>query len=141
MAITLYRELKGSEFLRRLENWHSSFAWPQRYNKDIRFVGAPSPKDIADAAFGRRIDPKLSKSTVNRILPCIVDGSPMPRDLVRSVCIRAGTGRAGLKSRNGSRSWVSRADYSEAHTKKGDIPWRSKRKEEPETTSMDDFWR
>jgi|LSQX01.3.fsa_nt_gb CRISPR-associated protein Csd1 len=97
MAITLYRELKGSEFLRRLENWHSSFAWPQRYSKDIKFVGAPSPKDIADAAFGRRIDPKLSKSTVNRILPCIVDGNPIPRDLVRSICIRASMGRAGLE--------------------------------------------
>lgn len=97
MAITLYRELKGSEFLQRLEDWHSFFAWPQRYSKDIQFVGAPSPKDIADAAFGRRIDPKLSKATVNRILPCIVDGAPIPRDLVRIVCIRGATGRAGLE--------------------------------------------
>ena len=89
MAITLYRELKGSEFLQRLEDWHIDFAWRQYYGESRQFMGAPSPKDIGDAAFGRRIDPKLSKATVDRLLPCIVDGVPVPRDLVRSTCLRA----------------------------------------------------
>ena len=96
MAITLYRDLKGSDFLHRLEDWHTSFAWHQRYSKDVHFIGAPSPKDIADAAYGRRIDVKLSKATVERILPCIVDGVPIPQDLVRSTCFRE-AGSAGLE--------------------------------------------
>lgn len=85
MAITYYRELKGSEFLDRVESWHVSYAWFQNYSKECRFIGAPSPKDIAIAAFGRRIDEKLSKSTVSRILPCIVDGLPVPEDLWRMI--------------------------------------------------------
>jgi CRISPR-associated protein Csd1 len=89
MAITYYRELNGSEFLARVENWHESYAWFQYYGKDSQFVGAPSPKDIAVAAYGRRLDPKISKSTIARILPCIVDGLPIPEDLEKSVFKRA----------------------------------------------------
>jgi CRISPR-associated protein Csd1 len=90
MAVTFYRELTGSDFLRRVLDWHASCAWKQDFGKDkdtkqpIRFVGAPAPRDIAWAAHGRRMDDKLKKSTVERILPCIIDGVRLPRDLVES---------------------------------------------------------
>ncbi len=96
MAITFYRELTGSEFLDRLQSWHENVAWHQYYSKDIRFVGAPSPKDIAGAAFGRRLDDKISKATVERLLPCIIDGQAIPRDLMEST-IRRTCNRAGLE--------------------------------------------
>ncbi|KAF0101815.1 MAG: CRISPR-associated Csd1 family protein [bacterium] len=95
MAITFYRELKGSEFLDRVEAWHGNSAWPQNFGKEARFVGAPAPRDIAEAAFGRRLDDKLRKSTVERLLPCIVDGRPPPRDLVESV-VRKTCNRVGM---------------------------------------------
>lgn len=95
MAITYYRELTGSEFLERVETWHRTHAWPQNFGKELKFVGAPAPRDIAEAAFGRRLDDKLKKSTVERLLPCIVDGQPLPRDLVESTIRRAGN-RVGL---------------------------------------------
>lgn len=94
MAITFYRELTGSEILDRIQSWHEHVAWHQRYSKEIHFVGAPSPKDIAEAAYGRRLDDKLRKATLERLLPCIIDGQPIPRDLMeataRRVCNRAG---------------------------------------------------
>jgi CRISPR-associated protein Csd1 len=96
MAITYYRELTGSEFLERLEAWHKNFAWFQNYSKDVKFVGAPAPKEIAEAAFGRRLDAKISKMTVNRLLPCIVDGTAFPQDLVRSTHNRA-VNRMGME--------------------------------------------
>lgn len=96
MAITYYRELTGSEFLERLETWHNNFAWFQNYSKEVKFVGAPAPKEIAEAAFGRRLDAKISKMTVNRILPCIIDGLPFPQDLERSIRNRA-VNRMGLE--------------------------------------------
>ncbi len=96
MAITFYRELAGSEFLARVQSWHANVAWHQHYSKDIRFVGAPSPKDIAEAAFGRRLDDKLRKATVERLLPCIVDGQIIPRDLVEST-VRRTCNRVGLE--------------------------------------------
>jgi CRISPR-associated protein Csd1 len=97
MAITYYRELTGSEFLERVVEWHAGCSWFQNYPKENHFVGAPAPREIAEAAYGhgRRLDDKLRKSTVERLLPCIVDGRPLPRDVVeasvRRTCNRAGT--------------------------------------------------
>jgi len=120
MAITFYRELTGSELLDRTQAWHENVAWHQHYSKEIRFPGAPSPKDIAEAAYGRRLDDKLRKTTVERLLPgrgrgygkteicklrkttverllpCIIDGQPIPPDLVESAVHRT-SNRAGLE--------------------------------------------
>jgi CRISPR-associated protein Csd1 len=96
MAITYYRELKGSEFLVRLETWHLRFAWAQNFGKERKFIGAPAPRDIAEAAFGSRLDEALRSSTVERLLPCIVDGTPFPIDLLRSTVHRAAN-RPGLE--------------------------------------------
>jgi len=90
LSIIFYRELTGSAFLARVLNWHESCAWWQNFGKDkdtkepIRFIGAPSPKDIAWAAYGRRMDDKLRKATVERILPCIIDGLPLPLDIIQA---------------------------------------------------------
>ena len=94
MAIIYYRELQASEYLERIQGWHEHTAWPQNMGKEHRFIGAPAPRDIAEAAYGRRVDDKLKKSTVERLLPCIVDGRPIPRDLV-SACAQQATNPAG----------------------------------------------
>lgn len=96
MAITFYRELTGSEFLERIESWHVAHAWHQNFCKDKHFVGTPAPHDIAEAAYGRSLDSKLKKVTVERLLPCIVDGKPLPRDLVEAT-VRRTCNRVGLK--------------------------------------------
>jgi CRISPR-associated protein Csd1 len=97
MAITYYRELTGAEFLERVIDWHERCAWFQNYSKDKRYVGAPAPRDIAEAAYGRRrLDDKLRKATVERLLPCIIDARPLPRDVVAG-CVRRACNRAGLE--------------------------------------------
>jgi CRISPR-associated protein Csd1 len=100
MAITYYRELTGSEFLERIQLWHESCAWHQNFGKDLKFVGVPSPRDIAEAAYGRQVEgksgEKLRKATVERLLPCIIDGRPIPRDLVEST-VRRAVNRPGLE--------------------------------------------
>lgn len=107
MAIIYYRELTGSEFLARVEKWHSDFAWLQNYGKDkadkkkaILFKGAPSPKDIAWCAYGRKVEGKngvkLLNATVERLLPSIIDGRIVPRDLVEQ-CVRHASNRVGFK--------------------------------------------
>ena len=108
MAITFYREFNGTDFLKRIEDWHESCAWVHNYHmleitdknsgkkKKIhpKFVSAPAPNDIAEAAYGSKVDDKLKKSTVERILPCIVDARKIPRDLVEST-VRRASNRAG----------------------------------------------
>lgn len=96
LAISYYRELDHTEFLDRIEAWHSDYAWHQNYSKDMKFVGAPAPKDITEAAFGRRLDEKLRKATVERLLPCIIDSQEIPRDLVEST-VRRASNRIGLE--------------------------------------------
>lgn len=89
MAITFYREFGGAEFLDRVEAWHERFAWHQKFGKEREFTGAPAPRDIAEAAYGERVDERLRKACVERLLPCIVDGQPLPRDLLESTFRRA----------------------------------------------------
>lgn len=96
MAITYYQELKSSDFFQRILCWHESLAWPQKYGKDFVFVGAPAPRDIAEVAYGRRLDDKLKKTTVERLIPCIIEGLAIPRDILNSV-VRRTFNRVGLE--------------------------------------------
>lgn len=97
MAISFYREFGGAEFLDRVEDWHASFSWQQNFGKDRKFTGAPSPRDIAEAAYGPRVDERLRKACVERLLPCIVDRQPLPRDLANATFRRV-TRRVGLET-------------------------------------------
>ncbi len=105
LSITFYRELTDSEFLDRLTSWHETCTWLHSYRfadkKRIWFTGAPAPHDIADAAYGNRggrDDDKLHKATIERLLPCIIDGQPIPRDLVESA-VRRASNRIGIKDK------------------------------------------
>jgi CRISPR-associated protein Csd1 len=106
MGVIYYRQLLASEFLQRLEAWHTQFAWPQRHTieipdpsgkkkavkKTISTVSCPAPRMIAEAAYGNilKSNETLKKSVIERILPCIIDGRPFPRDIVESAVRRAG---------------------------------------------------
>ena len=97
LSIAFYREFGGAEFLDRIETWHEQFAWHQNFGKDRKFIGAPAPRDIAEAAYGPHVDERLRKACVERLLPCLVDGQPLPRDLVDQTFRRA-TRRMGLEA-------------------------------------------
>jgi CRISPR-associated protein Cas8c/Csd1, subtype I-C/DVULG len=105
IAIIYYKELTGSEFLKRVEKWHSDFAWKQRVTfedsekkktKIIWPICAPAPKDIAQALYGSRIDDNLKKVTIERLLPCIIDDLAIPLDLVE-VAVHRTSNRIGLE--------------------------------------------
>jgi len=95
MAITFYREMLANELIDNLKYWHNACAWKHRYKfsedkRPVEFYGAPSPKDIALAAFGiersnfLEMDDKLLKNVVERILHCIIDRASLPYDIVKS---------------------------------------------------------
>lgn len=98
LSITYYRELSGSEYLRRIKRWHQTASWypltQTKFTEDgkshkVLFFGAPSPKEIVFAAYGSRVDDKLKKAAVERLLPCIIDSKPIPRDFVTNLTDRA----------------------------------------------------
>lgn len=105
MGILYYREMFSYEFLARLENWHKEFAWYQRHTQEIPNdtgkkpktkviypISSPIPRDIAKAAYGEKVSDDLKKKVIERLIPCIVDGFPLPFDLVQS-CVRKATNR------------------------------------------------
>jgi CRISPR-associated protein Csd1 len=131
MAITFYRELTGSDFLDRVEKWHKTCCWLHGYRSKgvidsqtgkkrtlhFRFVGAPAPNDIAEAAYGIRIDDKLRKTTVERIIPCIIDGQKLPRDLVESA-VRRASNRIGMEDWDWNKTLsIACALYKKYHEK------------------------
>jgi CRISPR-associated protein Csd1 len=107
MGIIYYRELLASEFLQRIESWHTQFAWPQRHtieipsgkegkkqgSKVIWPVSSPVPRSITEAAYGDilKSNDTLKKSLIERILPCIVDARPFPEDILNATVRRAST--------------------------------------------------
>ncbi|MBE9573148.1 MAG: type I-C CRISPR-associated protein Cas8c/Csd1, partial [Proteobacteria bacterium] len=113
MGIIYYREFLASEFLQRLEDWHTQFAWPQRHTleipsekkgkKPIRKTiwpeSSPVPRSIAEAAYGDilKSNDSLKKNLLERILPCIVDGRPFPRD-VMIAAVRRASNRTAYKT-------------------------------------------
>jgi CRISPR-associated protein Csd1 len=95
ISITYYRELTGSDFLNRIENWHKQMAWhfhifindsqdkKKFHGGDI--IYAPSTASIAEVCYGTKRDEdfkKFKKSIIERLLPCIIDGRPLPIDIV-----------------------------------------------------------
>ncbi len=94
MSVVYYRDMDKELFLDRLEKWHLSCFWRHQYGrtkegKPFAFIGAPSVRDIAFAAYGPRVDERLEKGMPERLLPSILDGLPIPRDIVHCAVNRA----------------------------------------------------
>lgn len=96
MSITFYRELQSSEFLDKIEAWHEQCCWLQNFGKNRQFVGAPAPKDIAEVAYGRRLEEKLLNEAISTLLHCIIDAVSIPAHFVEN-CIRRASNRNGIE--------------------------------------------
>lgn len=94
MAVLYYRNIQKELYLDRLIDWHTTCAWLHHYRKNnqgefVTFYGAPATKDIAFAAYGPNAGDKVVKGLMERMLPCIVDGRSIPKDIVLSAARRA----------------------------------------------------
>jgi len=82
MSVRYYREFRSAEFLQLTGDWHRALAWPQNFGRARKFIGAPAPHDIAQAAFGDGISSRLEAATRERLLSCMLDRLPLPQDLI-----------------------------------------------------------
>lgn len=94
LSLTHYEELSGSTYLERLENWFNTCSWQLSYIKNkngesISCTATPSPLEIIFSVYGSKITDKLKKSAIQRFMPCILDGKPIPIDFVKSAASRA----------------------------------------------------
>ncbi|WP_114166585.1 type I-C CRISPR-associated protein Cas8c/Csd1 [Exiguobacterium sp. TNDT2] len=93
LAILYYRSFDQEQYFKRLLTWHTEYPWEYTYvdreKKRRVFMGAPALNDIATMAYGPRANEKLIKATVERLLPCVIDGRVIPDDIRRSLIQRA----------------------------------------------------
>ena len=103
MGITYYRECLPQEYLDRISKWHTDFAWFQRVSREIPQpkgkpkpvtmwpVSAPSPYSIMQAVYGDilKSNASLKKNFFERLIPSIIEGTPVPQDFVHSAYNRA----------------------------------------------------
>lgn len=108
MSIPYYKEIRGNDFVQRVEYWHETCYWLQRYKwesdgkdekgkdrlKPVYYVGAPSLPDILFAAYGPRAGDQLKKKVVQRLLPCITERARLPRDIMWQAVQRASNPRS-----------------------------------------------
>jgi len=109
MAVTYYQEFFPDDYIERISKWHKEFAWYQRHkievdvgkkkpaSKTVWPVCTPSPRAIWEAIYGSVVNDSLKKNTIERILPCIVEARPFPKDLVEKA-VRRASNRSGYKS-------------------------------------------
>ncbi|GAB3808043.1 type I-C CRISPR-associated protein Cas8c/Csd1 [Virgibacillus kimchii] len=93
MAVLYYRNMNKELYLDRLKDWHAQCAWEHRYRRTeeqfVKFYGAPATRDVAFAAYGPRASEKIVKGLMERILPSIIDGRHIPKDIIKSIFHRA----------------------------------------------------
>ncbi len=111
MGVTYYRETLAQEFINTLERWHVDLAWPQRHKlaiangdkkpkeKVVWPICAPAPFKIWTAVYGDvlKSSETLKKNLMERLMPCIIEGKPIPIDVVNQSIKRA-TNRVAYKS-------------------------------------------
>lgn len=108
MGITYYREYMAKEYLDIVSQWHIDFAWHQRVTKEVAvngknkkivrwLIGAPSPWNILQACYGDIVknNESLKKNVIERLLPCIAENRPFPRDLMQLSVNRASNPAGG----------------------------------------------
>ncbi len=112
LALTYFKELETSTYLKNIRLWHESCLWRHEYYKGIKFCqyeGMASLSETARALYGReRRESNGSKrlelrtigerdnqkapmliSTYERLRPCIIENARVPYDMVRSAVLKA----------------------------------------------------
>ncbi|MFT7006303.1 MAG: CRISPR-associated protein Csd1 [Colwellia sp.] len=108
MGVIYYRETIAEEFLATVTKWHLDFAWPQRQKREMAQTNkkainytiwplcAPAPQKIIKAVYGENVNDSLKKNIIERLIPCIIEGKPLPIDIVNYAVKRA-TNRVAYK--------------------------------------------
>lgn len=104
LSICYYRETDGSSLIKNISDWHNTFSWRLSYRivketdkdswKRVTFIGAPAPIDIAKAAYGEKASDVILQQTAERLISCITEKKPLPRDVMLNVVRRATEGIA-----------------------------------------------
>lgn len=97
VSIKYFRELNKSDLYKRVKEWYYSTSWGFFSPRQKKIVQqSPSIYTLADCIMGMEIEEKnitsiqcknkkLRTQTIERLLPCIIDGKRFPMDLTKKM--------------------------------------------------------
>lgn len=107
ISIKYFRELKKSDLYERVSYWYRTMSWFAYSYKDEAYIEKTFPLyRLAELTYGTEsggkmiCNSKLKKSTMERLLPCIIDQKPFPRDIKRRMIENASHRRSYKKNWN-----------------------------------------
>ena len=99
LSIVYYNELRASDFYDRLTHWGLTCCWYfTRFTQEKKpyiVKWTPLTKQIVSCAFGTEqgnfleVSDKVMKEQYQRLLSCMLDGKPLPRDILHAAVLRA----------------------------------------------------
>jgi CRISPR-associated protein Csd1 len=111
ISMKYFRRLSRSEAYQRVMDWYRSTSW-QFYNYNSKKITERSPSlyEIVNFIYGQENskgylaceNKKLFRSTIERLIPCVIDGQRLPRDISRTVFYRLSKKQSYKKSWNGA---------------------------------------
>lgn len=101
VSVKYFRSLSKSEAYERVKNWYETTKW-MFYGKER----SPSINQIVNFVFGQENssgylsceNKKLRRGTIERLIPCIIDGQKIPRDIAKMAFYRLSKKRSYKKS-------------------------------------------
>lgn len=93
VSIKYFRRLLRSEAYERVKNWYKSTEWSFYDYKFKKYIGkSPSLYQIVNFVYGMENskgymsceNKKLMRTSIERLIPCIIDSKKIPRDIVRA---------------------------------------------------------
>lgn len=101
LSITYYNELLASDFLERIQCWGETCNWYYLKFTEQKIpyyrIKTPAFRRIAECAFGREkgnfieANDKVLKEQVQRLVKCMLEQQPVPKDIVYALTVRAST--------------------------------------------------
>jgi len=94
LSICFYQEMLGNDFVRRIEQWHERGKWRQyKFSGEkgvpgFYYEGIPTPKDIIEECYGSTVGENKARAAMERIFHCIINGNPIPCDMVVTIVKR-----------------------------------------------------
>ena len=96
LSVTYYQELAASDFLERMQYWQQSCNWYYKNPKTGKSeIHTPSIQQIVKHAFGTEqgsfveADDKILKQQAERLIACMTEALPIPRDVVHALYVKA----------------------------------------------------
>lgn len=91
MAVKYFRSVSCSDMQRRIESWYKSMSWPVWSPTEKKIIlKTPSIPTIVNFLYGAESngmltcrDDKVRRAALERLIPCVMEGRRLPRDMMQ----------------------------------------------------------